>query len=422
MQGEEKEMKRHPTEDEISVMTRKEMKRLCRRYKLSVKGKNWVLMERLIRYVQTHAPPSVEEIVVRQSTPYDNLSPFDRAMASYNTGDFERSLEFYTESIETWPDSEELLVGRGNSQFQMGDYEASSLSYEKAQEQNENSVLARRNKVNLLIGAGRFEEALAVCEEIEPMNGIEEWVWLRKVYIYIALGKNIKAMDYVQKILDSDDNLEEVWNIKGVLLMEADTESALRCFNKALELRDDYAIAWCNKGSALTQLGMTDDAKRSFDKALVYEKKSEFWNCKGVLHMGLDEKLEAVSCFAKAIEEDPQNAEAWNNRGTVLKGMNKLGEALECFQNALNISPDFEEAKTSLEEVYRKLEDVGEGEETPIEDFLVAIPGIGKKKAKVIIESGFNSVSALKKASLSSLSSVKGVGENLAHTIKEFLG
>ncbi|TET90746.1 MAG: tetratricopeptide repeat protein [Methanomassiliicoccales archaeon] len=421
MQGEGKEMRRQPAMEEISIMTRKEMKRYCRRYKLSAKGKNWVLKERLNKYVQTHNPPPVEEIVVKKPSAFDNLSPFDSALASYNTGNWDDSLEAYKESIETWPDSEELWVGFGNAQFQLGNHEDSLVSYEKAIELNEKSVLARMNKVNLLIGMGRYEEALAVCDEIETLDGMDEWVWLRKAHIYLALEKKMKALGFVQRILDWDDNLEEIWNLKGVLLMEADSESALRCFNKALELRDDYAIGLCNKGCALTRLGLMDDAKRCFDKALLYESRSEFWDCKGVLHMGLDEKLEAISCFAKAIEIDPQNAEAWTNRGTVLKEMNNLGEALACFQNALNICPEFEEAKFSLEEVHRILEEVGGEEETPIEDFLVSVPGIGRKKAKMIIESGFNSMDVLRKASLSGLSSVKGVGENLAHTIKEFV-
>ncbi|UCD92800.1 MAG: tetratricopeptide repeat protein [Methanobacteriota archaeon] len=294
-------------------------------------------------------------------------------------------------------------------------------SYEKAIGINEKSVLARMNKINLLIGLDRYEEALAVCDEIGTLNGVDEWLWLRKAHIYLALEKKMKALEFVQRMLDSDDSLEEFWNLKGVLLMEADSESALRCFNKALELRDDYAIGWCNKGCALTRLGMMDDAKRCFDKALTYDKRSEFWDCKGVLHMGLDEKLEAISCFTKAIEIDPENAEAWTNRGTVMKEMNKLGEALTCFQNALNICPDFEEAKSSLEDVHRMLEEVSVEADPPIEDFLISVPGIGKKKAQVIIEAGFNSLTALRRASLSSLSSVKGVGTNLAHTIKEFL-
>jgi tetratricopeptide (TPR) repeat protein len=407
--------------EEISVMTRKEMKRYCRRYKLPVKGKNWVLKERLSKYVQTHEPPPVEEIVVRRPSPFDNLSPFDCALANYNTGNWDASLDAYKESIETWPDSEDLWVGLGNAQFQLGNHEDALNSYQKAIEINEKSVLARMNKINLLIGLDRYEEALAVCDEVGTLDGVDEWVWLRKAHIYLALEKKMKALEFVQRVLDSDDSLEELWNVKGVLLMEADSESALRCFNKALELRDDYAIGWCNKGCALTRLGMMDEAKDCFDKALMYEKRSEFWDCKGVLHMGLDEKLEAISCFTKAIETDPENAEAWTNRGTVLKEMDKLGEALTCFQNALNIYPDFEEAKSSLEDVHRMLEEVGVEGDVPIEDFLVSVPGIGKKKAQVIMEAGFNSMTALRRASLSSISSVKGVGVNLAHTIKAFL-
>lgn len=409
--------------EEIAAMSRKEMKRYCKKYKLSASGKNWVLRDRLNQYIEEHAPPPVEELEVIPEPPseYDSLSPFARALVEYNDGKWEEAQGFYDQSLDSWHDSDELWVGKGNVQYQMSEFPDSLLSYDKALELNENSVMARRNKVNLLIGMGRFDEAYKVCDEIAILDGMEEWVWLRMAYICIAKGNTEEAIDHLQKILEVDDNLEEVWNMKGVLLIEKDSEAALRCFNKALELRDDYAVALCNKASALTRLGMVDDAKKFYDEALKHEKRSEFWNSKGILHMGMDEKLKALVCFGKAIEIDSANPEAWNNRGTVLKGMKKNGEALECFQKALERSPGFDDARTSLEEVHRKLQAVEEEEELPIEDFLVSIPGIGRTKARVIIESGYNSMDALRNASMSSLSSVKGVGESLAHTIKEFL-
>lgn len=416
-------MKRQPTVEEIAEMTRKEMKRYCKTYKLSRKGKNEILMDRLTRYVEEHAPPPPveEEIPEEPPSPFELLSPFDQALLTFNAGKWELSQELYDQCLDTWHESDELWVGKGNAQYQLNDHTDSLLSYDKALELNENSLLARRNKVNILIGSGRFEDAYKICDELAILEGVEEWVWLRMAYICIATGKPEEALDHLQKILEVDDNLEEIWNLKGTLLVEKDSEAALRCFNKALELRDDYAAALCNKASALTRLGMVDDAKRHFKKALKIDDRAEFWNCRGVLHMGLDENLKALACFGKAIEIDPGNAEAWNNRGTVLKGLKKLGEALDCFHSALELSPGFEDARTSLDEVHQRLQVVEEEESTPIEDFLVSIPGIGSKKAKVIIEAGFNSMESLRSASLNSLSSVKGVGENLAYTIKEFL-
>ncbi len=420
-------MKCVPTMEEISVMTHREMKRHCKRYKLSPRGKTWVLRERLTKYLEEHAPQPVEEVIPEPSSSFDTLSPFDKALINYNEGRWEEAQRNYDQCLDTWQDSDELWISKGNVHFQLGQFEDALLSYDRALELNQNSILARRNKVNLLIGMGKLDDAYQVCDEIAVLDGIEEWAWLRMAYICIVKGNNEEALDHLQKILEMDDNLEEIWNLKGVLLIEKDSEAALRCFNRALDLRDDYAVALCNKASALTRLGMMDDAKKFFDEALKCEKKSEFWNNKGVLHMGLDEKLEALACFGKAIEVDPANAEAWNNRGTVLKGMEKVGEALDCFQKALELSPGFEDARTSMDEVYRKLQSVDEEDELdeeedmPIEDFLISIPGIGRKKAKVIIESGYDSMDSLRNASMSGLSSVKGVGENLAHIIKEFL-
>ncbi len=412
-----------PTMEEISVMTRKEMKQYCKKYKLSTVGKNWVLKNRLSRYIKEHIPSPVEEVVPEPTpTAFDMLSPFDKALVKYNAGSWEQSQEFYDHCLDTWHESAELWIGKGNVQYRLNEYEDSLHSYRKALKLDENSIVARRNMVNVFIALGKYEEAYKICERISTLDGIEEWVWLRMAHLCLGMGNKEKALDHIQKILEVDDNLEEIWNLKGVLLMEKDSEAALRCFNKALELRKDYGIALCNKASVLTRLGMVDEAKKFYDKALACEKNSKFWNNRGILHMGLDENLKALACFGKAIEIDSSNAEAWNNRGTVLKEMKKMGEALECFQNALELSPGFEDAKTSLDEVHKSLQVVEEEEEeVPIEDFLIEIPGIGRKKAQAIIVAGYNSIESLKNASITSLSTVKGVGESLAHTIKEFL-
>jgi tetratricopeptide (TPR) repeat protein len=44
-------------------------------------------------------------------------------------------------------------------------------------------------------------------------------------------------------------------------------EEAIKCYDKAIELKPDYADAWFEKGKALKEMGYKREAKKSFEKA-----------------------------------------------------------------------------------------------------------------------------------------------------------
>ena len=58
------------------------------------------------------------------------------------------------------------------------------------------------------------------------------------------------------------------WYNKGVALCElGKNEEALKAFDKAIELKSDYAEAWLKKSVVLLGLGRNEDAFKSSEKA-----------------------------------------------------------------------------------------------------------------------------------------------------------
>ena len=66
---------------------------------------------------------------------------------------------------------------------------------------------------------------------------------------------------------------------------------------------------------------------------------------------GLGSYKEAIECFDKAIEIDPDDVEIWCDKGDLLKKLEKYQEALKCYNRALKIDPDFEPALKAKEEI-----------------------------------------------------------------------
>jgi tetratricopeptide (TPR) repeat protein/glycosyltransferase involved in cell wall biosynthesis len=61
---------------------------------------------------------------------------------------------------------------------------------------------------------------------------------------------------------------------------------------------------------------------------------------------------EAIECYQKVIELDPDNSKAYNNLGLVYYAQKQLSEALECYQKALQLNPDYVKAYNNLGIIY----------------------------------------------------------------------
>ena len=92
-------------------------------------------------------------------------------------------------------------------------------------------------------------------------------------------------------------------------------EKAIECYEKAIEIKPDYALVFNNMGS-------TYDAKGNKEKA--------------------------IECYEKAIEIKPDDALAFNNMGSAYDDLGNKDKAIECYEKAIEIKPDYEYAWMSL--------------------------------------------------------------------------
>ena len=78
--------------------------------------------------------------------------------------------------------------------------------------------------------------------------------------------------------------------------------------------------------------------------ALVTEHRSEvtFDDLfkKGLCHFKLDEDAEAIGCFNKALDIEPENVLALSNKGTCLFNLGKTAEAFKIFGQTIRLNPN----------------------------------------------------------------------------------
>lgn len=91
-------------------------------------------------------------------------------------------------------------------------------------------------------------------------------------------------------------------------------------------------------GEVFRRSGRYNEAIPCYDKAIDLDPQLlEAWNNKGVTLSSMGRHLEALPCFDKAIELDPTSA--WSNKGAEYGSLGMYNDALECFDKALELNP-----------------------------------------------------------------------------------
>jgi len=87
-----------------------------------------------------------------------------------------------------------------------------------------------------------------------------------------------------------------------------------------------------------------------FDSLIKIKEDVDTWIYKGIDFKKFEKYYEALVCFDKALEINPNSTEAWINKGEVLKEIGRHKEAKVCFDKVLEIDPeyvsDFQEKKS----------------------------------------------------------------------------
>jgi tetratricopeptide (TPR) repeat protein len=138
-------------------------------------------------------------------------------------------------------------------------------------------------------------------------------------------------------------------NLGNAILKEGRVDEAIRCFQRAVQIKPGYAEAHNNLGNAFLQTGRVDEAIVQDREAL------KIWPGFAEAHFNLGLALgqkgrldEAIVQFQAALKIKPGFAQAHYTLGNTLGQKGRVDEAISHYQMALQIKPDFAEAHNNL--------------------------------------------------------------------------
>jgi tetratricopeptide (TPR) repeat protein len=173
---------------------------------------------------------------------------------------------------------------------------------------------------------------------------------MKKAEDSYAHGKYENALEYVKKAheiaredLLNQEDLSNLWELNGRILDKLGKyDEALTCYDKSIALNPSALAPWINKLIPLTNLEKWSEADKTCDKVLelVAKEKSKERSktkTKGMWQETTLEKMEVI---------------VWNKKGVALSYLDRLEEALNCYNKALELDPQYVLAYVNKAHIY----------------------------------------------------------------------
>ena len=140
-------------------------------------------------------------------------------------------------------------------------------------------------------------------------------------------------------------------------LQRGDFKDAMANYDRAVELKPDYAVTYIKRGRFKLSRDDKSGAIADFNRAI--KLKPDYikaYNSRGIVKDESGDHMGAIADFNRAIELNPIFAKAYNNRGFVKAKLGDHAGAIADFNRAIELGHDFAEAYKNRGNAYRSLD------------------------------------------------------------------
>lgn len=154
------------------------------------------------------------------------------------------------------------------------------------------------------------------------------------------------ALAVYEKAVNIRPDYAQGWYGQGQALSELKKyQAALLAYDQAIQIQPDYLEAWAGRGWSLKNLQRYQEAIAAFDKTLQLNKNSpEIWVAKGQTLSNLNQYETAIKAYEQAIDLKPSFYTAWYNKGLAQHYLKRYEEAVKAYEKAVEFKPDYESA------------------------------------------------------------------------------
>jgi len=231
--------------------------------------------------------------------------------------EFEDAVAAFDEAIKLKPKFEQAWYGRGLALNSQEKYREAVVSFDKATEINPRLYQAWRQRGEALYWLKRYSEALASLDKAININPKDSVLyWLRGLMLQ-ELERYAEAVEAYSQAIDIKPHPFAYVNRGSARGNLGDDSGAIADYNKAIEIKPDYAEAYVNRGVARGNLGDYEGEIADYNKAIeIKPDYADAYYNRGILYNQLGDRQRAISDSQKAArlfceQRSPNCQKAW---------------------------------------------------------------------------------------------------------------
>lgn len=186
--------------------------------------------------------------------------------------------------------------------------------------------------IDRLTAAGGMPDALLLAEALRA----------RGTAYFSLRNLHASCRDFTAAVKSDPNNAVGFFDLGVVTsLLDNGASTAMKCYNRALELDDSLADCYYNRGNLHDSLGEYREAIADFTRAIeLVPEMTAAWNNRGNARVELADYTGALADFEEVIRLNPERENAYTNRGYVREVLGDTEGALADYNRTLEKSPN----------------------------------------------------------------------------------
>jgi tetratricopeptide (TPR) repeat protein len=207
-------------------------------------------------------PQQSEKKLVKDEAYY-----FTEARASFESGNFESALRFYSKVLEFNPQNAAAWTGQVRMLIELGEFREAKLWADKALERfpNEPELLAA--KAVALGRSGDLQGALAFSDASIEEHGDTPYVWLARGDVMLAREERRADYCFEKALLLAPRDWFIAWLAARIRFYYRQFVLALKLLQQAIEINSGHFLLWLELGQCQQALDLIGPARNSFLQA-----------------------------------------------------------------------------------------------------------------------------------------------------------
>jgi tetratricopeptide (TPR) repeat protein len=223
----------------------------------------------ILSLVMGYCASSEKRMIKRRAT--DPQYQYNVGLVYMQNGKYDEAIQYFQKSLSLKPNFDLALNAMGLTLFMKGEFQQAVTYFEKCLQVNPDLTEARNYLGSVYQEMGMLDKAeqeyrKAIADESYKSRELPYYNLAR---LYLAQGKEEKALELVEKSLDINDQMIMSLNLRGVILERlGQIDKAIASYNKALQVAPDDINLNYNLAVAYFKSDRREQAKSLFEKIL----------------------------------------------------------------------------------------------------------------------------------------------------------